>query len=118
MEQITYMTELQKKLIDILEEMGFELSYETPFYPYRVDVYCSKYHLAFEADGPQHSTKHDRERDERLWNTYRLPVIRFNVTDIYNYPDEVRTRSIEFVKEYAPSSIDRLAVAAEEAPWI
>ena len=67
MESLTSMTALHVRLLKILEKCGFELLEEVDFPPGRVDCYCPAYHIAFEADGPQHSTKHDRERDEYLW---------------------------------------------------
>ena len=61
-------------LIQVLRYVGFDVEVEASFYPKSVDCYVSDYHVAFEADGPQHSREKDMDRDAYLMGTYALPV--------------------------------------------
>lgn len=51
-----------------------------------VDCYLPDYHLAFEADGTYwHRAElqaRDRARDERLWERFRLPVVRLTQAEL------------------------------------
>lgn len=61
-----------------LSELGIQYSSEVDFAPYRVDIYIPDCHAAVELDGPHHLRRHDERRDQFLWETYRLPIIRFD----------------------------------------
>ena len=117
-EQLSYMTALHVRLLRILEGIGFELLEEVSLPPYMVDCYCSTYHIAFEADGPQHSIKHDKERDEYLWRVYHLPIIRFSMDDIDNHKELVKLRAIDAAMGWKFDVKSRAKLAAENAPWI
>lgn len=58
----------------VLEQKGYELMEEVEFPPYRVDIYLPEYHVAIEVDGPQHSEKEMKKRDERLYEDYNLII--------------------------------------------
>ena len=118
MEQLTVMTGLHRKLIHILERRGFEMIYEISFPPYTVDIYVPHYHIAFEADGPQHSIRHDRIRDALLLKRYKLPVCRFTQDDIEHDTIGTAARSVIFAREHEDSVKQRRSVAYMEAPWI
>ena len=117
---LNIMTGLHRKLIHILEKAGFELLEEVSFPPAQVDIYIPLYHIAFEADGPYHKIqqKHDRIRDQKLLDTYKLPVCRFTQEEIEHDVIGVRTRAVIFAKSHLDTTKERLRVAHEEAPWI
>ena len=60
--------------------------------PYCLDFYCPEIHLAVELDGDSHfSTQakaHDARRDQSI-ETFRIRILRFTNTDIYENLDGV-----------------------------
>lgn len=76
---LTRLTNPHKEVIRQLQLRGLEVSRETLFEPYTVDIYLPKYHAAIEVDGPQHVAEDDEERDRLLWEMYYLPVHRISI---------------------------------------
>ena len=74
------MTLPHRQLIELLEDLDLLVETEVEFPPKWVDCYLPDYHIAVEADGPQHSRSKDMDRDAYLMATYALPVYR--LTDI------------------------------------
>ena len=70
----TTLTDIHVRLIDILKSIGLSVETEVSFPPKSVDCYLPDYHIAFEADGPQHSMQKDLDRDAFLLTEYALPV--------------------------------------------
>ena len=75
-DSLTTMTQPHRQLIKLLEECGFEVEVEVSFPPKSVDCYLPEYHIAIEADGPQHTRMKDLDRDAYLMAQYALPVYR------------------------------------------
>jgi very-short-patch-repair endonuclease len=107
------MTKIHRRLIDVVERLGFSVIVEAEFPPYRVDVYCPEAHIAFEADGPLHRRKRDRERDAELLRLYGLLVSRFTYRQLRS--DEAATKLeqniIEFIEAHANDAEERKAEA-------
>lgn len=71
------MTQLHRKLVELLEELHLQVEIEKAFTPYSVDVYLPRLHVVIEADGPQHKNHaKDALRDGVLRVRYGLPVYR------------------------------------------
>ncbi|KKN86932.1 hypothetical protein LCGC14_0264950 [marine sediment metagenome] len=68
--------------MELLKTVGFELEEEVSFSPYTVDIYVRSRHIAFEADGPQHSETRDKRRDTYLMAKYALPVYRLDYSEL------------------------------------
>lgn len=69
-------------LHDVVVEMGFDVDDEVVFEPYTVDIYVPELHVAVEYDGPKHDGQgqrnKDSERDQYLYDEYRLLVLRIS----------------------------------------
>ena len=76
------MTEPHRQLIQLLEGLDLTVEVEVSFPPKSVDCYLPDLHVAFEADGPQHSGPKDRKRDDYLMATYALPTYRLTSADL------------------------------------
>ena len=88
---ITTLTVPHRRLIDLLEGLGFEVEVEVIFSPKSVDCYLPDYHVAFEADGPSHSLAKDRDRDAYLMVTYALPIYRLTDKELKDPSRATRT---------------------------
>jgi very-short-patch-repair endonuclease len=55
-------TRLQRRLGRILEEMGVSVIEEYAVGRYQLDFFCAEYWVAFEADGPIHGRRLNRDR--------------------------------------------------------
>jgi very-short-patch-repair endonuclease len=78
----TTLTGPHLELLNILGNLELDYIEEKRFHPYVVDAYIPDLHVAFEADGPQHSIPRDEKRDTYLASTYALPVIRLETVDL------------------------------------
>lgn len=67
-------TKPHMRLVKVLQHLGYEVELEASFPPKWVDCYLPELHVAFEADGPQHTQVKDDDRDAFLMVTYALPV--------------------------------------------
>ena len=70
----TTLTDIHVRLIDVLKSIDLYVETEVSFPPKSVDCYLPDYHIAFEADGPQHSMQKDMDRDAFLMAEYALPI--------------------------------------------
>ena len=70
------MTVPHRQLLAALGALNVDVEVETSFPPYHVDCYLPDFHVALEADGPQHSASKDADRDAVLMARYALPVYR------------------------------------------
>ena len=113
----TYLTDFHRALTTWLESYGIELQDEVDFPPYRVDIYLSKYHLALEADGPDHHAKATLERDEELLARYHLPVM--HVTEeLFKNKRLLTSRLLGFMVECQKTAVERYEKVVEKAPWL
>ena len=113
------MTKPHRKLIKILRECGFTVEVEVNFPPKWVDCYLPDYHVAFEADGPQHSREKDLDRDAYLMAEYALPV--YHVTELL-LRKEAKTVYVELLgiimgTTWSPTLIERRLVARDRGAF-
>ncbi len=97
-EPLTHLTDIHKKVSKRIERLGISVQDEIPFPPYTVDIYLPEYHAAVEIDGPHHSETKDTLRDQRLWEEYRLYVLRIDIGEAKK-ASHVKKIVIEFVGE-------------------
>jgi very-short-patch-repair endonuclease len=60
----------------ILNELGFQTVLEMEFGPFRADIYVPELKCIFEYDGPFHSKKKDKKRDETILESFSVETIR------------------------------------------
>jgi len=117
---VTTMTDLHVDVIRALERMGVGLMYEVPFPPYTVDIYVPNAHAAVEVDGPQHSNKRDRERDDWLTGTYNLCV--YHVTQrgwkTVAGREYYRKHLWEFITDARADAEERFNEVRDRVPWL
>lgn len=77
------LTKFHRDLMEWLEKRGQEVMEEVPFPPYQVDIYLPRLHAAVEADGPMHSGPKDRNRDQVLWDEYKLNMAHVSMDCLY-----------------------------------
>lgn len=84
-------TAIHRKLSRAVRACGFDVLEEEPMGKYRLDIYVPELHMAFEADGPYHSEKHDTERDATLAEEYGLVTLRYSQATLQRFrtPDEL-----------------------------
>lgn len=82
-------TKLARTLRDYLEGLGMKLEPEVSFWPYTVDLYDQRHHIAIEADGQYWHDKLERERpgysanrDSVLKAKYGLTVVHYTDKEI------------------------------------
>ena len=95
---LTYLTDIHKKVSKRIERLGISVRDEVPFPPYTADIYLDEYHAVVEIDGPHHSETKDTLRDQRLWEEYRLYVLRIDIGEAKK-ASHVKKIVIEFVGE-------------------
>lgn len=110
-------SDLHRDLVRHLERSGVEVMDEVVFPPYQVDVYVPAFHVAIEADGPQHSERRDEKRDKMLLETYHLPVFRVTPEELADW-DATFERLVEFFDEHAESRWWRYAKCEVKVPWL
>ena len=81
--------------------MGLTVEVEVAFPPKSVDCYLPDYHLAVEADGPQHSLSKDIDRDSYLMTVYALPVVRISSKVLARSKEHI---IVEFCKQVLEGS--------------
>lgn len=116
-ETTTVLSAVHKYLISLLESWGFELLEEVDFPPYRVDIYIPDAHIAIEVDGPQHSKKQDKKRDEELLTVYYLPTFRVKARDVKN-PDKWKHDLLLFLAIQEKTVDDRWERCKLKTPWL
>ena len=116
-DQVSVLSDAHKAVVKLLNAWGVELMVEIPFPPYTVDIYLPTLHAAIEVDGPHHSAKRDKIRDQRLFAQYSLPVFRIKVNQVL-HPKNWRDRLVEFYKEFMDSAHERYEQSRDEAPWL
>lgn len=110
----TYLSDAHVRVIKWLEAAGVNLLEEVEFPPYRVDIYVHKHHAAIEVDGPQHAAKADRERDNDLWYTYMLPVLRVSTED---RREALVNRVLRWLEAHDEGDV-RYELVKDKVPWI
>lgn len=70
---------------------------EQPFPPYTVDIYFPEWHVAIEVDGPLHSDKKDKIRDQYLETFYGLKIMRIDVA-VWHSDIAIRTEILEWLE--------------------
>ena len=116
-DQVSVFSDAHKAVVKLLNAWGVELMVEIDFPPYRVDCYLPILHAAIEIDGPQHSAKRDRIRDQKLFAQYSLPVFRIKATQAL-HPKYWRNRLVEFYEEFVDSAHERWHQCRDETPWL
>lgn len=110
-------SDVHMKVIKILEKINLGVLEEVPFPPFCADLYLQDYHVIIEVDGPQHSKKQDKKRDDYLLQEYNLPTLRIKIKDL-----EDRTRLIhkiyEFLYEWADDADERYESVKDKVPWV
>ncbi len=116
-DQVPTLSDAHRAVVKLLNAWGVELMIETDFPPYRVDIYLPTLHAAIEVDGPHHSAKRDRVRDQQLFARYSLPVFRIKVAQALR-PKYWRDRLVEFYEEFMDSAHERWDQCRDETPWL
>ena len=123
-EPVTTMTAPHRRLVELLELIGLQVEVEASFPPKFVDCYLPAYHVAFEADGPQHAgTKEvgvkDKARDDYLMGTYALPVVHVRSTELIGSQENVMANTfIALLRTgWGESVKDRRLFAREVGGW-
>lgn len=95
-----------KKAENILDQIGLNYESERSFPPYTVDIYLPEWHIGVEIDGPQHSAKKDRKRDDYLLENYGLYLLRLKVKDGIDR-DRVESQVLSFIDKHYEDSSER-----------
>ena len=103
----TELTEPHKALIDIIQELGFEVIAEYPVGAYKLDCYLPLVHVGIEADGPMHSRRRDEKRDGQLLDKHCLPILRLDSILISEKPDYVVKVVTEFIHDFEGDAFTR-----------
>ena len=113
-EEITAGTRLESMLADLLGEIGFDVEWQVKVGKYTLDLYLREFHLAFEADGPQHlqawHKRHDEARDKWLEQTMGIPTCRVSQEELKK--GKATRKIIQFIDRYADSLMHRRSLAA------
>jgi len=94
--------------------MGYVTVAEHPAGVYRLDVYLPELHAAVEYDGPGHGWKRDAVRDQWLWQTFYLPVLRIRTTDEETLKGEL-TSFFRYLEQLGETRVRRQC--ARENGW-
>lgn len=88
----------------LLDKWSISYESEYSFPPYSVDIYLNEWHIGIEIDGPTHSTKKDRMRDDVLREHYFLPIMRMP-TNLR--VDEILRKVEDFITKWAATGEQR-----------
>lgn len=94
-----------RRIEKLLDDLSISYLSEEGFPPYRVDILVPSVWAAIEIDGPFHMAKHDRVRDQYLFEHYKLPVLRLKTTKSLwrrKYLEDSINQFIEKHREDAP----------------
>ena len=102
-------TKEEKRLwYDLLRNCPVQFRRQVPFGPYILDFYCAQEKLGIEVDGSQHYTDkgpdYDAKREQKLFKTYGIRIIRFTNSEIWDNFEGVCTRIQQEIGCCAPSS--------------
>jgi len=95
----TELTAPHRKLVEIIQQIGFEVLAEYAVGPYMLDCYLSEFHIGVEADGPGHSRVRDAKRDGVLCDL-GIPVLRLGTAFIESEPGDVRKMIVDFAQDF------------------
>jgi very-short-patch-repair endonuclease len=101
-------TALHRKLCRILEDCGIEYEVEVEKGLYQIDCFSNELNLGFEADGPCHGARRDKDRlrDKYLWKQVGIRVLRLNARVLKN-PPLAKMEIQEFVRSAREQDIAR-----------
>lgn len=68
-----------RRVTEWLSQAGISYMEEYPVGRWSLDVWLPEFRLGLEIDGPSHSWVKDKERDEKILDTYGIPIIRIPV---------------------------------------
>jgi very-short-patch-repair endonuclease len=111
------MTDAHRRVLRIVENLGYRVMDEVSFPPFQVDIYVPDYHAAIEVDGPQHQKGRDAKRDAILFERYFLKVFRVP-------SDATAERAREYIHanlqdpEVKDTALARFDSAQDEMPWL
>jgi very-short-patch-repair endonuclease len=85
-------TKAQRAAYEKIMVLHPDAKLEWIFYPYIVDIYIPRLHVAIEIDGAIHKKKrrYDKTRDKRLRIKYKLKVYRFQNKEIFDGTFDMR----------------------------
>lgn len=107
----TELTAPHRALIDIIDDIGFQVIAEYPVGKYTLDCYLPEFHVGIEADGPHHSKSRDKKRRNKLMDDYELPVLHLTTEIIMLRPAYVLQTILEFVQDFEENIAERKACA-------
>ena len=113
----TFLSDLHKKAVKLIEIIGVELIEEVDFPPYRVDCYLPDYHIAVEIDGPQHTKPADLKRDLFLMREYKLPVLHITEPELKN-KIYFRETLLYFIEDWNKTVEERWEFCKMRTPWL
>jgi very-short-patch-repair endonuclease len=92
-------SQAQRKLLRLINEVGFEVDSEVAVGPYSLDCYCFESHTGFELDSKytHMSKKRDKKRDDWIWENYRIPICRVDETELED-EEAVKAKLLRFME--------------------
>lgn len=114
-DELTTMTDAHRRVLRIVENLGYQVMDEQPFPPFQVDIYVPRAHAAIEVDGPKHNSVKDAKRDQILSDRYLLPVLRIPSDAAVSY---IERHVREFLDYHALTAEIRFDQARDEMPWL
>ena len=99
----TELTAPHRKLVEIIQQIGFEVLAEYAVGPYMLDCWLPEFWAGIEVDGPGHFKKRDATRDKNLMDRYCIPILRVTDVDVASRPEWVIQSIREFTDEIEDS---------------
>lgn len=107
----TELTAPHRKLISIIQGMGFQVTAEYPVGPYKLDCYLPEFHAGIEADGPGHSKSRDQRRSNVILDNYAIPLLHLATVVVELNENYVRQAIQEFVRDFTDDVPERKEAA-------
>lgn len=92
----------------ILDSIGVAYMSEQPFPPYKVDILLPEVWAAIEVDGPFHSDKKDKARDEYLLVMFGVNILRLKMKR-WMPSGKIKQHIIEFIEANSEDVSERKA---------
>jgi very-short-patch-repair endonuclease len=108
----TELTAPHRKLVEIIQQIGFEVLAEYAVGPYMLDCYLPEFHVGIEADGPGHSRVRDAKRDGVLCDL-GIPVLRLGTALIEQEPEDARKYIVDFAQDFQDDVVARREISKQ-----
>lgn len=96
-----------KKLIKLLNEIGFMVETEVRVGRYSLDCYVEDLHVGFEADTKKtHMKGRDRKRDHWIMENYKIPILRVDVEE-HKDKETLKKKILDFVFQHGDDAEER-----------